>query len=244
MRLIVDPPADGPVNMARDEVLLCGVADGTSPATLRLYRWHPPTISLGYFQRFADYAQLPAPAGALAVVRRTTGGGAILHDAEWTYSLALPSDDPRCHPDPGRLYERVHDAVVDTLQLLGLAARRCGHSDDSAAHRGPFFCFERRHCLDVLLGETKLAGSAQRRTRRAVLQHGSIILDNRFPQHRVAALREHVAVAADDLLEPLLEALARRLGEPLDPAPWSAREQRAARDLRAKYAGDDWTRRF
>lgn len=230
--------------MARDEALLIGVGAAASTPTLRLYRWDPATISLGYFQKFADFEELAAPAGRLAVVRRTTGGGAILHDLEWTYSLVLPADDPRCSPNPQRLYELVHDALIDALTLLGIRARRCRAPDDSTAHSGPFFCFQRRHCLDVLVGPDKLAGSAQRRTKSAILQHGSIILDNRFAQHPAAAIRRLVDVPHEALIEPFAEALQRRLQSRFEPGEWTTTEQDAAAELRVKYVGDAWTRKF
>src|SRR5580765_2945407 len=86
-RLFIDDPLDAVTNMARDESLLESVGRGESPPTLRLYQWSPAAISLGYFQDYAEFEALPAPAGTLAVVRRQTGGGAILHDLELTYSL-------------------------------------------------------------------------------------------------------------------------------------------------------------
>ena len=98
--------------MARDEALMLRVGRSESPPTLRLYQWDPPTISLGYFQRYADYESLPPPGGLLPVVRRLTGGGAILHDLELTYSLALPINHPLVCDGPNRLYELTHDAVI------------------------------------------------------------------------------------------------------------------------------------
>lgn len=243
MRLLIDAPADGVTNMACDEALLEAVGRGAAEPTLRFYQWDPPTISLGYFQRYADFQDLPPPAGALAVVRRTTGGGAILHDREWTYSLTLPVAHALVAGNPVRLYERVHDALIDTLGLLNVDAQRCGTGDGSAAHRGPFFCFARRHCLDVVIQGAKLAGSAQRRTGSAVLQHGSIVLANRFDQHPAATVQEHCGLTGNSLLEPLLEALQRHLGEPLIPGAWSAEECAAAQALRAKYADPAWTQR-
>ncbi len=120
IRVINDPALAGPVNMARDEALLAQVGDGISPPTLRLYQWDPPTISLGYFQRYADYESLPSPAGELAVVRRQTGGGAILHDLELTYSLALPLAHPLLAKGPSKLYEVAHDAIIACLAELGI----------------------------------------------------------------------------------------------------------------------------
>jgi lipoate-protein ligase A len=173
MRLVHDDAQDGTTNMARDEAMLIEVGNKSAPPTLRFYQWSPPTISLGYFQKYADYEALPAPAGELPVVRRLTGGGAILHDLELTYSIALPLGHELLSGGANHLYELAHDAVIASLEELGLTAARCGQSDDSGAARGPFFCFERRHCYDVLLGGDKIAGSA---AHHAVLQHGSIVL--------------------------------------------------------------------
>lgn len=243
MRLIVDPPLAGPENMARDEALMRAVGRGESPPTLRLYRWDPPTISLGYFQHYADYEALPPPAGNLSVVRRPTGGGAILHDLELTYSIALPVGHPLLQGGATRLYQHAHDAVIAALRPLRVAASRCGITDDSGAARGPFFCFERRHCLDVLSGGDKLAGSAQRRTKDAVLQHGSIVLGNRFNQQATATMD----VPFDEALAQVIECYPREFeqvcGIGLELGTWSAAELALAADVEPKYAGTDWTRR-
>lgn len=245
IRLLIDSPSDGPTNMARDEALLTLVGRLTVPPTLRFYQWDPPAISLGYFQRHEDYEQLPAPAGDVPVVRRTTGGGAILHDREWTYSLTLPVDNALVHRHgPTGLYELVHDALIDTLALINIRAQRCGISDNSSAHRGPFFCFQRRHCLDVLIDGRKLAGSAQRRTPRAILQHGSIILANRYDQHPVTALCEYTYLEDEALLGPLTDALQQRLGQLLAPGQWQDQELQLAESLREKYADDNWTKKY
>ena len=243
IRVLQDPPLDGPTNMARDETLLTRVGDGDSVPTLRLYQWTPPTISLGYFQHFADYAALPPPAGELAVVRRLTGGGAILHDRELTYSLVLPIDHLLLAAGAARLYELAHDAVIASLDALRIASACCGTTDDSTPTRGPFFCFARRHGLDVLIGQDKVAGSAQRRTRRAILQHGSIILGNRYSQQPTAVLPR----SFDETIRHLratfpgqIAGLARGVFEPDD---WSTAELAASEALLGKYTGAEWIRR-
>lgn len=234
--------------MARDEAMLIEVGNKSAPPTLRLYQWSPPTISLGYFQKYADYEALPPPAGELPVVRRLTGGGAILHDLELTYSIALPMAHELLKEGPNRLYELAHDAVIAALASLQLTTARCAQSDDSGAARGPFFCFERRHCYDVLLGTDKIAGSAQRRTRHAVLQHGSIVLGNRFAQQPTA-----VAEGTPDNFEifgKITEMgrifagrIERVFGVPTKEAEWSQVEKELASTLTQKYQSDQWTRR-
>lgn len=230
--------------MGRDEALMVHVGAGESPPTLRLYQWDPPTISLGYFQHYADYGALPPPAGELAVVRRLTGGGAILHDLELTYSLTLPVGHALLTRGPNRLYEIAHDAVIAALGAAGLSTRRCGVSDDSGAARGPFFCFERRHCYDVLLGRDKIAGSAQRRTLQAVLQHGSIILGNRFAQQPTAQPGGDYDSLVAAVRDRFVEAFAAASGVRLESGEWSQAELQASAQLRGKYAGDEWTKRL
>ena len=251
--------------MARDEALMTLVGTRQSPPTLRLYQWDPPTISLGYFQRYAEYESLPRPAGGLAVVRRLTGGGAILHDLELTYSIALPIDHPWLSKGPNRLYEMAHDVVIAALANMGVSGSRCGASDGSGAARGPFFCFERRHGFDVLVNADKIAGSAQRRTRTAVLQHGSIILGNRFPQQPTATvlppnpnlngkrgaraldppptLRARFVESVDRVRRLIVEEWAKMTGVTFEVGTWSDAEFDAASILRVKYAGQEWTRR-
>ena len=114
VRLIIDPPSPGPWNMAVDEVLLMDAVENGN-ATLRFYQWSEPTLSLGYFQAFADRKQHFASRNC-AIVRRQSGGGAILHDHELTYSFVLPPGDPltrrRTSPvqrRPRRIYRGINE---------------------------------------------------------------------------------------------------------------------------------------
>src|SRR3982074_669972 len=121
-RLLLDPPAPGAWNMAVDEVLLDGVAAGTTPPTLRFYEWMPPCLSLGYFQPFDVVDIDGCRALGIEVVRRPTGGRAILHDRELTYSVALPAS--LLGHDGGVLptYYRLSLALQDGLCRLGVPA--------------------------------------------------------------------------------------------------------------------------
>ena len=160
--------------MAVDEALLESAAD-SGQATLRFYTWQEPTLSLGYFQSVADrqqhFASLDCP-----LVRRASGGGAILHDRELTYSITLPQPAASA-----ALYDACHESLIAALGELGVVATMFRQSascngQDTQANQEPFLCFQRRTCSDIVCKEAKIAGSAQRRRRGAVLQHGSILL--------------------------------------------------------------------
>ncbi|MBN2562990.1 MAG: lipoate--protein ligase family protein [Phycisphaerae bacterium] len=274
-RLLIDPPLPGPINMARDEALLMACTDPDAPPVLRFYAWSPPTISLGYFQDYAEYERLPPPAGDLPVVRRTTGGGAILHDLELTYSIVIPASHALVAGRPNHLYELAHQAVIDAIghgvRLLGTDNTACGAS----TQRGPFFCFARRHGLDVVIDEprtsteepqalpeeprasaraapathekpagcSKLAGSAQRRTKTAVLQHGSVVLDSRYTQQPAATWRRLAGepISFDRAVRRLRSAFEASLGMALRTDSWSEEELKAAMRYEQRYAGKAWT---
>lgn len=163
---------DGPQQMAMDQAILEAVSDAPGAAVLRTYAWRPATLSLGYFQPVALLDTDPRFAD-LPMVRRSTGGGAIWHDRELTYSLALP----RSHPASSRpvaLYRAVHQALIDALRAEGVPAQRRG--DGPVVVDRPFLCFTDRDPEDIVVGASKIVGSAQRRRPGAVLQHGSFVL--------------------------------------------------------------------
>jgi len=171
--------ADGPANMALDEALLDQAAEAPDAAYFRTYSWSPPTLSLGYFQRFSDVSH-EARWKHVAIVRRPTGGGAIWHDQELTYAIILPGTHPVARPNT-HLYRAVHDAVAEVLQGFGLGANRWGSLEHAAgaASMGeskPFLCFTDRDAEDIVVSGSKIVGSAQRRRRGVLLQHGSILL--------------------------------------------------------------------
>lgn len=175
-RLILDPPGAGAWNMAVDEALLeSDERDGDW--TLRFYGWSAPTLSLGYFQSLESRQRHPA-SRRCPLVRRQSGGGAIVHDIELTYALIAPSRHALAR-DSQRLYRGVHAAFVRALASVGVTARMHDASPQAAAPppaTEPFLCFERRSVGDLLIGPAKIGGSAQRRRSGAVLQHGSLLL--------------------------------------------------------------------
>lgn len=241
-RLLVDPPASGGWNMAVDEVLMEWAAE-SGRCCLRFYRWREPTLSLGYFQAYADRAHHLASRNCPAV-RRTSGGGAILHDVELTYSIVLPKKHQLAAKRLA-LYKLFHEALVGVLRERGVTASICKGPNESEDGRQAFLCFQRRAPGDVLVEESKIAGSAQRRSPGAVLQHGSVLLN------RSAAAPE--LPGANDLSEKpisdgqLIDAWLRELGHGLcltwqDGALAEAERDRALQLVQAKYGSHNWTK--
>src|SRR5438067_8812863 len=155
VRLIIDAPAPGAWNMAVDEALL-ETAAGSGVATLRFYQWSEPTLSLGYFQAAADRDQHPKSRNCL-LIRRASGGGAILHDCELTYSIAMPQASARSS-EASRLYELFHESLSEALAEFGVsatlyrAAASCRSSSASNKTDDSFLCFLRRIWLDMVCG--------------------------------------------------------------------------------------------
>jgi lipoate-protein ligase A len=254
LALRVDPPAAGDWNMAVDEMLLEAAAE-TGTATLRFYRWTPATLSLGYFQNAADRASHAASADC-PVVRRASGGGALVHDAEVTYSLSLPTGHPLA-ADPETLYRRVHGSLVRLLGDLGFAAQ-LNERTVVPLGREPFLCFERRATGDVLVGVHKICGSAQRRRRGAILQHGGVLLGRSTAAPGLPGLAELPRAAAEGAgatdvssefdARGFTLAWIERFRTDIHPcrpaAPYAGAElARIEHFRRTKYADDSWTNR-
>jgi lipoate-protein ligase A len=236
--------------MARDEALLDRCDRAEADVVLRFYAWQAPTISLGYFQDFDEFLAQPQRISSLAVVRRTTGGGAILHDAEVTYSLVLPVDHPLVAGRPNELYRMAHRAILSAIGNGASMLETTGGTCDSSSQRGPFYCFARRHHLDVVVadgagGFEKIAGSAQRRTRSAILQHGSIILESRFAEQAAASWSARVgtAVRYEDAVARLVSSFGENMGIDPQPGQWTPDELVSASRFEEMYESEAWTQR-
>jgi lipoate-protein ligase A len=240
-RLFVDATASGAWHMAVDETLAESAAE-SGLASLRFYQWSEPTLSLGYFQRFRDAAQHAASRGCPRV-RRPTGGGAIVHDRELTYCLALPLAHPLA-ADAMRLYLAMHEALASALAHFGFAATLRGQKSKPAAE--PFLCFQRLTRGDVLLGDTKVCGSAQRRRRGAILQHGSLLLAASECAPELPGICELAGklLAPRELIDCWSGAIARRLKLSLSAGKMASLELDRVRTLALeKYGAASWNLR-
>jgi len=181
--IIVDAiPYSGVFNMSMDAALLQLAAE-RERSVVRIYQWSGPTVTLGYFQGSGQALESPFP--GLPVVRRLSGGGAILHDQEITYSLVLSASHPS-RQDPSAVYQTVHRAIIRLLSNSGVSCQLRSEFDvmnsNTAVNSGstaaePFLCFLRKNANDIVHASgNKIVGSAQRRRKGVTLQHGSIIL--------------------------------------------------------------------
>lgn len=161
----------GAANMALDAALLDSVAAGALPV-LRLYAWSAPTLSLGYFQNLKDVANESfLGSRGIEVVRRPTGGGAILHAEELTFSLSLPLSLQFLDCSVNDSYLRLCRPLLEILRKLGIEAKFRGQSRELKAVN----CFAGQACPDLVVADKKVFGSAQRRKQGAVLMHGSLL---------------------------------------------------------------------
>jgi lipoate-protein ligase A len=249
--------------MAIDEALLRSVQGGAAPV-LRLYRWSPACLSFGRNQTARTlYDPDRIDCAGFDVVRRPTGGLAVLHDRELTYSIAAPA---ALLGGPRRAYTTINRALVQGLRGIGVNAEIATLAT-SARPDAVHPCFEVPAAGEVLAGGSKLVGSAQRCERRTLLQHGSILLDGdqaaivaclfsplqtehaagpptaRATTTAGTTLRSLLGRVPDmpDLLQSLIAGFEAVLGTPLAPACLSHEERTTAVRLQQQYDSDAWT---
>ena len=265
-RLVVDGEADGATNMAIDEAIAEATVAGYALPTLRFYGWQSPCLSLGRNQPFVEADAMRCADRACDIVRRPTGGRAILHSDELTYSVAGPANEPTLNGGVLEVYHRLSAGLLDGLRRLGIEAQetpaenRAG-ADISAA------CFDVPSAHEITVCGHKLVGSAQCRRGGWVLQHGSLPLrgdvarivdclafsDEAKREALRDTLRQRAITVAEVLgreasfsaaASALAEGFAAALCLTLIPGELSDWERARAAELRAtKYASAAWTER-
>ncbi len=252
--------------MAVDEAISRAIAEGHVPPTLRFYAWAPPCVSLGRNQPIAGIDLARIAARGYHVVRRPTGGRAILHTDELTYSLIASPEHPLMAGYVLDSYLRISHGLVAGLRRLGIEAEEAPGTnragpDVSAA------CFEVPSAYEIVAGGRKILGSAQARRAKSVLQHGSLPLTGdltrvvdclAFPDEAArAALRASLAghavtaealtgraISYEETVEALSVGMVEALGIELIPAELTDQERAWADEfLRERYANSEWTAR-
>jgi lipoate-protein ligase A len=246
-RLIDMRIEDAPTQMAIDEaVAMARVKHGT-PNTIRLYRWNPSAVSIGYFQSIEKEVNLEAcKEYGVDVIRRITGGGAVYHDynGEITYSLVAPEDDPKIPRDILASYQLICGAIVNGLKGMGI---------DS----------EFKPVNDIVAGGKKISGNAQTRRHGVVLQHGTVLVDSdirrmfqvlrvseakisdkliQAVEERVTNLRRYLdrTVTFKESRDALIKGFEDTLDITLVPGELTEPEEQLVKELHNKYSSHEW----
>jgi len=271
-RLLHTPFTSGARNMAVDEAILLANAGGSAPPTLRFFGWTPPCLSLGYAQSGADADRERLRALGVDLVRRPTGGRAILHTDELTYSVIAPMDEPRVLGGVVESYQHLSAGLRQGLERLGLTVRADKEytTAEAGTAKGPV-CFEVPSNYEITVGlgdrPRKLLGSAQVRKQGVVLQHGTLPLAGDIARivqglafeseaarqaagvrvaQRATTLAAVLgrAISWDEAAAALAAGFAAALNLTLTPGPLTGAEAALADKLCAdKYATDAWNYR-
>ncbi|NIS83164.1 MAG: octanoyltransferase [Anaerolineales bacterium] len=267
-RLILSPPASGAENMALDDAVLQAVSTGASPPTLRLYAWDPPCLSIGYAQPIGDVDLQKLEALGWDLVRRPTGGRAILHTDELTYAVISPEHHPDLSGGVLRSYQKLSAGFAAALKGLGLEVTIQPDIKLPEDQRTDPVCFQVPSAYEITAEDKKLIGSAQVRRRGGVLQHGTIPLrgdiaricqvlnyetqtDREEAQQRV---REQAATITDllgrpvdwiDVAQAIKEGFERSLGWTLVEGGLTDHELQTCDSLTTtRYRSQDWNLRI
>jgi lipoyl(octanoyl) transferase len=265
-RLLITPPAPGAWNMALDESILEHIGRGASLPTLRLYAWDPACLSLGHAQPYADVDTARLRERGWEVVRRLTGGRAILHTDEITYSVIAPNDEPRVAGTVLESYNRLAQALLLAVQQLELPVEMKEGRPNEKSIPNPV-CFEVPSTYEITVGGKKLIGSAQARKKEGVLQHGSLplvgdltricqalVFENESAREqasqrllsRAATVESALgrAVSWETAAQSFIQAFEAQLGLTLQRAELSASEaQRTDELVKEKYGHPSWMER-
>lgn len=252
-RLIRDGDRDAAMNMAIDEAIMTAHREGRCPPTIRLYGWKQPSISIGYFQDISrggidlEYCQ----ANSVDLVRRLTGGRAVLHGHDLTFSVVaaetyLDTD----HRSILTSHRWLMGGIVAGFRLIGLDARLGAATSTGRPHGRSADCFAHAAACDVMLGVLKIAGSAQVRRHGVILEQGSIPL--RQPdvepsavfRRQTGGVSQHLAVERPDLEAAVTAGFRDDLRLELTETPLSEYENRLAEELaRNRFGSTEWTLR-
>ncbi len=255
-----------------DESILEHIHRGESLPTLRLYAWNPPCLSLGHAQSFADVDMERVKANGWEVVRRVTGGRAILHTDELTYSVTGSADEPVLAGGVLESYSRLAQALLFAIRELGLPVEIKEHADQPATQNLNPVCFEVPSTYEITVNGKKLIGSAQARKKEGVLQHGSLPLTGdltricqvlifkdetarenaaqRLLAHATtvsAATHAATALSADweTAAQAFVKGFEAQLGIRFQREEMSRSESERAEELvKEKYANPTWTERI
>ncbi len=259
-------------NMALDEAILMHVARGDIPPTIRFYAWDRPTVSVGYFQRIdRDVDRERVRARNFSLVRRMTGGRAVLHDKEVTYSVIVPGNHPYAKASVIESYRQLSLGLCEGFIALGVQAEVVSLADESERTKystlGSAACFDSPSWYELVVEGKKIAGSAQVRAHNGLLQHGSLLLDlnpddlfdvltfrsekerervRKEFDERAISVRQLTSrnISYQEAVDAFASGFARGLHLELSPMTLTEQEEKDAVQLmHEKYMSDSWNLR-
>lgn len=254
--------------MAVDQAILEHIHRGESITTLRLYSWNPPCLSLGHAQSFQDVDVERLKSHGWEVVRRVTGGRAILHTDELTYSVTGSADEPVLAGGVLESYNRLAQALLHAVRELSVPVEMKEHEDGHTQQNLNPVCFEVPSTYEITVDGKKLIGSAQARKKEGVLQHGSLpltgdltricdalIFENESARQnakerllaRATTVESVLGVGIDweRAAQSLVRGFEAQLGIQFERGEMSASEIRRTEELvKEKYAHASWTERI
>jgi len=253
-RFIYTGYRNGSINMAMDEAVMIGLEKHLSTPVLRVYKWHPPTISIGYFQPISEIDLKKCSTDGIGVVRRLTGGRAVLHDKELTYSIIFSEEEFEPFTKK-EIFTFIANCLIETLRLLGIEARIAEKSRGNL--KSPdCFASPAQYELETTKGE-KLIGSAQVIRRGIVLQHGTIpitdsykkisqyLTDYNQPTPKLSkSLSESAGriITEEELLRAIFDGFSNFIN--LEDGEFTSYESLLIRKLsKEKYSAEEWLKR-
>ncbi len=253
-RLLIDPPYEGPQNMAIDESLLESCSQGKDKEyfpTLRFYQWSQPTLSIGYNQNIRESIHLDfCHKKEIPIVRRVTGGKAVFHDKEMTYSVTASFSSSPFQFSVFKNYRMISEALTEGLRHLGLDVMIADEEAPIYNKYGSEACFAKLSKYEISCKGFKIVGSAQRRRKKAFIQHGSIPMDanrkliNRIikskgSQNGMDFITVHEAlgrmVTFEELAQSIIVGFERRFGITLGKSTLTHQEKKLAKDIGAQH---------
>jgi lipoate-protein ligase A len=238
---------DAPTQMAIDEAIAIARLKENTPNTIRLYRWNPSAVSIGYFQSIKKEVNVEAcKEFGVDIIRRITGGGAVYHDynGEITYSIVVPENNPKIPRDILASYEIICNAIVKGLSKLGVDAQF-------------------KPINDIVAGNKKISGNAQTRRHGVILQHGTILVDSdlkrmfqvlnvsdtkisdkliQAAEERVTNLRRYLGreVSFEESRKALIHGFESNLDIKLEQDDLIYAEKQLVKELKKKYSSQEW----
>ncbi len=257
VRIISHGPSHAFFNMALDEAISEAVRQKLSPPTLRLYQWDRPSLSIGYFQRVSDIDIDYCGKKDYPVVRRLTGGRAILHDSELTYSFSSSADSTLFKGSLLENYTVISNALVSMLKLNGIEAKTSFKKRGNAVPGNPA-CFKAVSYGEITVEGRKVIGSAQRRYADGFMQHGSVLMSfdakelcnvmghsNEDDFRGIGGVRDYApGISVNDLRNSFKEAFGKELGVKMISDVPAKFELNLAKELeKNKYSAKAWNYR-